>query len=54
MQECILSEAEQAGQKILQEKEKNFDNRDMYMSLCLLPCSVNMVSRTHSFSSQQI
>ena len=33
MQECILSEAEQAGQKILQKKEKTLTT-DVYMSLC--------------------
>ena len=33
MQECKLSEAEQAGQKILQKKEKTLTT-DVYMSLC--------------------
>ena len=51
MQECILSEAEQAGQKILQKKEKN---RDVYMSLCSLPCSVNGLKNQFIFFSTDL
>ena len=54
MQECKLSEAEQAGQKILQKKEKNFDNRDVYMSLCSLPCSVNGLKNQFIFFSTDL
>ena len=54
MQECILSEVEQAGQKILQKKEKNFDNRDVYMSLCSLPCSVNGLTSQFIFFSRDL
>ena len=49
MQECKLSEAEQAGQKIQKKKEKNVDNRDVYMSLCSLPCSVNCLTSQFIF-----
>ena len=54
MQECKLSEAEQAGQKILQKKEKNFDNRDVYKSLCSLPCSVNGLKNQFIFFSTDL
>ena len=54
MQECKLSEAEQAGQKIQKKKEKNVDNRDVYMSLCSLPCSVNGLKNQFIFFSTDL
>ena len=54
MQECILSEAEQAGQKIFSFNEKKCDNRDVYMSLCSLPCSVNGLKNQFIFFSTDL